>query len=42
MIVKNYGISKKFHTDFEPEELLRDNGMSVQNISDEIKKQINK
>lgn len=35
--VKNYGISKKFHTDFKPEELLKDNGMSVQNITYEIK-----
>lgn len=35
--VKNYGISKKFHTDFKPEELLKDNGMSVQNITREIK-----
>lgn len=35
--VKNYGISKKFHTDFKPEELLKDNGMSVQNITHEIK-----
>lgn len=38
MIVKNYGISKKFHTDFKPEELLRENGMSVENIANEIKK----
>lgn len=38
MLVKNYGISKKFHTDFEPEELLKENGMSVQNIVNEIKK----
>lgn len=35
--VKNYGISKKFHTDFKPEELLKDNGMSVPNITHEIK-----
>ena len=38
MLVKNYGISKKFHTDFKPEELLKENGMSVQNIVNEIKK----
>lgn len=38
MLVKNYGISKEFHTDFEPEELLKENGMSVQNIVNEIKK----
>lgn len=35
--VKNYGISKEFHTDFKPEELLAQNGMSVQNIVNEIK-----
>lgn len=40
IIVKNYGISKKFHTDFEPEELLKQNGMSVQNIINEIKKYV--
>ena len=37
MVVKNYGISKKFHTDFKAEELLADNGMSVKNIVKEIK-----
>lgn len=36
--VKNYGISKEFHTDFEPEELLARNGISVENIVKEIKK----
>lgn len=36
MLVKNYGISKKFHTDFKPEELLEENGMSVQNLVNEI------
>ena len=40
MLVKNYGISKKFHTDFDPEELLAQNGMSVDNISNEILKMI--
>ena len=30
--VKNYGISKKFHTDFAAEELLAENGMSIFNI----------
>ena len=30
--VKNYGISKKFHTDFAAEELLAENGMSISNI----------
>lgn len=38
MLVKNYGISKKFHTDFEAEELLAENGMTVQNLVNEIKK----
>lgn len=37
MKVKNYGISKEFHTDFKPEKLLAENGMSVQNIVNEIK-----
>ena len=36
--VKNYGISKEFHTDFKPEELLAQNGMSVQNIVNETAK----
>ena len=35
--VKNYGISKEFHTDFKAEELLAENGMSVENIVNEIK-----
>lgn len=30
--VKNFGISKKFHTDFVAEELLKENGISVDNI----------
>lgn len=41
MKVKNYGISKEFHTDFRPEELLAQNGMTVQNIVNEIKKYMN-
>ena len=32
MQVKNFGISKKFHTDFEAEKLLAENGMSVENL----------
>ena len=36
MKVKNYGISKKFHTDFKPEELLAQNGISTSNIVNEI------
>ena len=38
MKVKNYGISKEFHTDFEAEKLLADCGISVENIVNEIKK----
>lgn len=37
MLVKNYGISKAFHTDFDPNELLAQNGMSVDNLFNEIK-----
>lgn len=37
ILVKNYGISKKFHTDFTPEELLQENGMSASNLVNEIK-----
>ena len=37
MLVKNYGISKAFHTDFVAEELLAENGMSVANLFNEIK-----
>lgn len=42
MKVKNYGISKKFHTDFEAEKLLEENGISVNNLSNIIKEYINK
>lgn len=35
--VKNYGISKAFHTDFEPEKLLEENGISVEKITEVIK-----
>ncbi|MBQ3817238.1 MAG: 1-deoxy-D-xylulose-5-phosphate synthase [Clostridia bacterium] len=38
MRVKNYGISKAFHTDFDADELLAANGISVENIVNEIKK----
>jgi 1-deoxy-D-xylulose-5-phosphate synthase len=37
IIVKNYGISKKFHTDFDADRLLAENGISVENIANEIK-----
>ena len=35
--VKNYGISKEFHTDFVADELLAENGISVENLVGEIK-----
>ena len=38
--VKNFGISKKFHTDFSAEELLKENGMSVENLTTLIKENI--
>lgn len=38
ILVKNFGISKKFHTDFTAEELLKENGMSVENISNIIER----
>lgn len=40
MQVKNYGISKKFHTDFDADELLKENGMSVDNLVDVIEKNV--
>lgn len=36
--VKNYGISKAFHTDFNADELLSENGMSVEKLFNDIKK----
>ena len=42
MRVKNYGISKYFHTDFDPDKLLEENGISVNNITNVIKEYINK
>ena len=41
MKVKNYGISKAFHTDFDADELLKDNGISVDNLTNVIKGYIN-
>lgn len=38
MKVKNFGISKKFHTDFKPDELLAEHGMSVDKLIEYIKK----
>ena len=42
MKVKNYGISKAFHTDFEAEKLLEENGISVDKISKIIKEYVEK
>lgn len=42
MKVKNYGISKAFHTDFEAEKLLDENGISVDKISKVIKEYVEK
>lgn len=36
--LKQLSISKAFHTDFVAEELLAENGMSVENLFNEIKK----
>ena len=36
MKVKNYGIKKSFPTDFEPEELMKENGISVEQIMADI------
>ena len=38
--VKNYGISKAFHTDYDPNELLVQNGMSVENLFQYIQENI--
>lgn len=42
MKVKNYGISKEFHTDFEADKLLEENGISVENLVNVIKEIIRK
>lgn len=42
MKVKNYGISKAFHTDFDAEKLLDENGISVEKISKVIKEYVEK
>lgn len=41
ILVKNFGIVKKFHNDFTPEKLLEENGMSVKNICNIIYKLLN-
>lgn len=38
--VRNYGISKAFHTDFDADKLLEENGISVEKLSEEIIKYI--
>lgn len=38
--VKNYGISKAFHTDYDPNELLAQNDMSVENLFQYIQENI--
>lgn len=42
MKVKNYGISKAFHTDFEADKLLEENGISVDKISKVIEEYVGK
>ena len=37
MKVRNYGIRKSFPTDFKPEELMRENGISVEQIVEDMK-----
>lgn len=37
MKVLNYGISKAFHTDFDHDEFLKENGISVENLANGIK-----
>ena len=39
--VKNLGISKLFHTDFDPNKLLEENGISVDNLFNIVKNEIN-
>ncbi len=38
MLVKNYGLEKKFYDRYQPEELLRDLGMTTEQILEDIKK----
>lgn len=40
MKVQNYGISKAFHTDFEADKLLEENGISVEKIANIIKENV--
>lgn len=42
MKVQNYGISKAFHTDFEADKLLEENGISVEHLTKVIKEIIKK
>ena len=38
MLVKNYGLEKKFYDRYQPESLLRDLGMTAEQILEDIKK----
>ncbi len=38
--VKNYGIKKSFPSDFNPEELMKENGISVEQIIEDIQKNL--
>lgn len=38
--VQNYGISKAFHTDFKANELLAENGMSVEKLFNKVRKEL--
>ena len=40
MKVKNLGISKYFHTDFNPDELLAENGISINNLFEIVKNEL--
>ncbi len=37
MLVKNYGLEKQFYDRYKPEELLRDCGMTAEQIVKDIK-----
>ena len=41
MKVKCYGFEKKFYDRYKPEELLRDCGMTVEQIVEDIKSSLN-
>ena len=41
MLVKNYGLEKKFYDRYKPEELLRDCGITTEQIIEDIKSALN-